>query len=942
MQWLCWQRITTEYPINMRLTTLLFMLLLLQFRYGNAQSTGSNQHPIDVDFKAARVSEFVQELEMKAGSKFYYDSTVVDSVRITLKATRKPLTYILENAFKGTDLRFSITDRGEVFLTRDRVIITDLADGFSGKTSAGAAGMKGIVGLPDYFTDASDKATPKATIENKVYQIGARSNATTGMVTIAGYLRDIKTGEPVVGASIYDVDSRTGVASDKFGFYSLSLPRGKHTLLIKAANIRDTRRQVFLSGDGKLNIDLQDEVFSLKEVNISSEKVANVNRLEMGVNKIDIRSIKQVPTAFGEADILRVVLTLPGVQSVGEATTGFNVRGGSADQNLILLDDATIYNPSHFFGFFSAFNPDLVKDVQLYKSSIPERFGGRLSSVLEVSNREGNKKKFAGTAGIGLVTSRFNIEGPIDSNRTSFIFGGRTTYSNWLLDLLPEDYKNSKASFTDLNLGISHQINDKNNIYLSGYFSTDKFKLNSDTTYGYSNRNASIKWKHNFNNKLVGVFGAGFDNYKYDIESTVNPVNAYKLNFAINQVNLKTDFNYYLNRNHTINFGLSSIYYKLQPGDFQPVGENSLIVPDVVPTEKALESALYVGDKFDVSDDFSVSAGLRYSVYNYLGPQEINNYAPGLPKTPFNVIGTSQYGNNEVINTYHAPEVRLSARYSLSDNLSVKAAYNTLRQYIHLLSNTTAIAPTDVWKLSDPNIKPQRGNQVSLGIYKNFKANTIETSVEVYYKKLKDYLDYKSGATLLLNQNIETDVVNTVGKAYGVEFFVRKNAGKLNGWMSYAYSRTFLKFDDPTVAEPINGGNQYPANYDKPHAVNFTGNYRFSHRFSLSMNMTYSTGRPITLPIAKYQYDGGERVYYSDRNAYRIPDYFRTDLSVNIEGNHKVHQRTHNSWTIGVYNVTGRQNAYSTFFKEESGVINGYKLSIFASAIPFVNYNIRF
>jgi hypothetical protein len=924
---------------NMRVILVVFLLIFFNTHVLLAQGNDPANRLIDVEFKDATINQFVSDIETKTGVRIYYDISQFEGFRISIAATGKPLAFILEQVFKGSNYHFIFGDDNLVFLTERSQIITDLAEPFF---NTGKRQKNGLAEVPDYFNQKNSKNTPKANTENKVYQVGLNTNSGNGKVTVAGYLKDTKSGAPVVGASIYAIDLKVGVTSDQFGFYSLTLTPGRHTLLIKAANIRDTKRQVLMNADGKLDIELQEEVFSLREVKISAEKTSNLRSLEMGINKIDIRSIKQVPTAFGEADVLRVVLTLPGVQSVGEASTGFNVRGGSADQNLILLDDATIYNPAHFFGFFSAFNPDLVRDVQLYKSSIPERFGGRLSSVLEVNNREGNKKKFAGSAGIGLLTSRLNIEGPIDSNRTSFILGGRTTYSNWLLKLLPDSYKNSKASFSDVNLGISHKINDKNNLYLAGYYSTDKFKLNSDTTYGYSNRNASIKWKHNFNNKFIGVFSAGVDDYKYNIESTVNPVNAYKLNFEIGQYNIKSDFNYYLNSNHTFNFGISSLYYKLHPGDFQPVGENSLILADVVPEEKALESAIYFGDKFDITDALSVNAGLRYSLFNYLGPQTIDNYAPGLPKTVFNVLDSTRYGNNEVIHTYHAPEFRLSARYNVSEDLSIKAAYNTLRQYIHLLSNTTSIAPTDVWKLSDPNIKPQNGSQVSLGLYKNFSSNTIETSVEVYYKTLKDYLDYKSGASLVLNNHIETDVVNTKGKAYGVEVFIKKNAGKLNGWMSYAYSRTFLRFNDPNVGEPINGGAYYPANYDKPHAVNFTGNYRFSHRFSLSLNATYSTGRPITLPIAKYYYQGGERVYYSDRNAYRIPDYFRTDLSVNIDGNHKVHQLTHNSWTIGVYNLTGRQNAFSTYFTQESGVINGYKLSIFATAIPFVNYNIRF
>jgi hypothetical protein len=914
----------------------LSLCLLVFFKPASAQD--GDKKLISVDFHQAKIEQVVSELESKTGYHFYYNPAQFDSLKVTLQVTDRTLNSILYLAFDKTDYHFAVIQQ-QVFLTKGREMRPGLATGLFTAPSQSAPTTQVVV---DYAEEKTVKVA-EATTENKLYEIGIRTNnIKSGTANLAGYIKNAKSGEGIIGASIYNPDTHTGIATDQFGYYSLTLPRGRQTLVIKGLGMKDTRRKIILYSDGKLNIDMQEQVTSLKEVQISAEKVANVRSVEMGVNKLDIKSIKQIPTAFGEADVLRVVLTLPGVQSVGEATTGFNVRGGSADQNLILLNDATIYNPSHFFGFFSAFNPDIVKNIELYKSTIPEKYGGRLSSVLDVTDREGNKKKFTGTAGIGLLTSRLNVEGPIIKDKTSFIFGARTTYSDWLLSLLPDAYKHSSASFYDGNLDISHQINEKNNIYITTYWSQDKFRLNSDTAYGYSNRNANIKWKHNFNNKLYGVLMAGIDDYQYDVSSTANPVNAYKLNFAVKQYDLKTDFNYYLNTKNTINFGFSAINYHLNPGDNEPNNPKSLVAPDQVPMEQALESALYIGDKYDVTPELSISAGIRYSLYAYLGPQTVDHYAPNLPKESVNILDSTSYGKNKVINTYGGPEIRLSARYSIGDNSSIKASYNTLRQYIHLLSNTTAISPTDTYKLSDPNIKPQYGRQVSLGFYHNNQANTIEMSVEGYYKWISDYLDYKSGATLILNHHIEQDVLETQGKAYGVEFLIKKTAGKLNGWMSYTYSRTFLRQDDPNAGELINGGAYYPANYDKPHNLNFTGNYRFSHRFSVSLDVTYSTGRPITLPIAKYEYAGSERVFYSDRNAYRIPDYFRTDFSMNIEGNHKVHQLTHNSWTIGVYNLTGRANAYSTFFSEQGGVINGYKLSIFARPIPFINYNIRF
>jgi hypothetical protein len=472
--------------------------------------------------------------------------------------------------------------------------------------------------------------------------------------------------------------------------------------------------------------------------------------------------------------------------------------------------------------------------------------------------------------------------------------------------------------------------------------SNDRFNLNSDTFYSYGNRNLSLKLKHFFNNKLNALFTAGYDRYHYNISSEFNPVNAYKLGFDINQTYLKTQFNYNLSVKHRVEFGLNSIFYKLHPGYYLPVGDQSLVLPDTVAMERALETAVYLSDRYSITPELLIDAGIRFSLFNYLGPQNVNSYAPGLPRTEGNMLDRKLYSGGDCIKTYGGPEYRLSMRYAFSDSFSIKAAYNTQRQYIHSISNVTSMAPTDIWKLSDPNIRPQSGDQVSLGLYKNLRANTIEVSAEVYYKRIRNYVDYKSGARLIMNDHLETDLINTRGKAYGVELMLRKPVGKLNGWISYTYSRTLLQMDDPIAGEVINEGRFYPANYDKPHDVTLIGNYRVNHRFSLSLNATYSTGRPVTLPIGSFSYGGSVRTLYADRNGYRIPDYFRTDFSMNIEGNHKVKQWTHNSWTIGVYNLTGRKNPYSVYFISENAVIKGYKLSIFGSAIPYINFNIRF
>lgn len=897
---------------------------------------------VSIQLDSARIDQFVNVLEKQTGFYFYYDWLQFDSFYVTMHVQNQPFVKTLEEAFAQSDFQFSITDPNYIFLTKGKAIATALPEEFTNEKKSTAATDSAKRNIADKNFGAKDNS-PKTTLENKVYVIGDKDAPPIQKnAIVAGYATDAKTGEPIPGAYLYLDNTSTSVLTDQYGYFSMSVPPGRHTINIQSLGMKDTRRLVQVYGDGKLNIDLQSQVLTIRNVVISSQKVSNVKGTQMGVQKIDIKTIKQVPVVFGEADILKVVTTLPGVKTVGEASTGLNVRGGSADQNLILFNDATIYNPAHFFGMFSAFNPEIVRDVELYKSSIPARYGGRLSSVLSVNSREGNKKKIAGGAGIGLLTGRFNLEGPLVKDKTSFMLGARSTYADWLIKKLPKEYKNSKAGFYDVNLNITHDAGKKNTLYITGYISKDRFNLNSDTVYSYRNTNVSLKWKHIFNNKINSLFVTGFDKYQYAIWSNKLPLNAYKMGFDIQQVYLKAHFNYYLSNSHNLDFGLNSILYKLHPGYFNPDGKESLVLPDNLEAEQALESAFYLNDRYKISTALTLEGGLRFSLYNYLGPKTVNTYAPGLPVTLDNIIATTTYTKGKNIVSYSGPEYRVSARYAFTDSFSVKASFNTQRQYIHMLSNTAAMAPTDIWKLSDPSIRPQSGSQVSLGLYKNLKSNTIEVSLEVYYKKIKDYLDYKSGANLVLNHNIETDVIATKAKAYGVEFLIKKLTGNLNGWISYTWSRVLLKQSDATAGELINKGNFYPANYDKPHDLTMIGNYRINHRFSLSLNATYSTGRPITLPIGRFYYAGSERTLYAGRNEYRIPDYFRTDFSMNIDGNHKIHQKTHNSWTIGVYNLTGRKNPYSVYYVSENGLVNGYKLSIFGSAIPYVNFNIRF
>lgn len=896
------------------------------------------QQKVSVQLQQRPIAELFEEIERQTNYRIFCLPEQTDSIMVSIHQTNEEPVLILEKALLGTDLKVTQFASG-LFILEGHTLITSLPEGYLKENNTIANEQD-----PANLLLSLSKRNQKASSENKVYEIGDPSAKATGRVNLNGVITDFKTGEPIVGATLFiNEPAMVGTTTDGYGYYTIQLPLGRHDLHIRGIGLKDTRRQIVLHSTGKLDIELEEEVYALKEVVISSEKIENVRSTTMGVERLKIRDIKNIPTAFGEVDIIRAVMSLPGVKAVGEASSGFNVRGGATDQNLILFNDGTIYNPTHLFGFFSAFNPDLVKDMELYKSSIPAKYGGRISSVLDITTREGNKKEFKGSASLGLLTSRLTLEGPVFSEKTSFIVGGRTTYSDWILKKLPEKsgYRDGSAGFYDLNATINHKFNEFNNLYINGYHSSDRFSFNEYERYSYRNTNASIKWRHIFSPKLTSTLTGGYDHYDYDTKNTENPVNAYKLSFGIDQFYGKADFTWYVHDKHTLDFGASSTYYNLAPGTYRPKGEESLIVEDRMQKEKAVESAVYIGDSWDITLNLSVNAGIRYSMFNALGPRTYYQYQSEYLPSPTTIIDTIDKGKG-AFKTYHGPEFRLSARYEFANDFSIKAGYNTMRQHIHKVSNTTIMSPTDTWKLSDVNIKPQTGSQIALGLYKNIANNTIETSVEGYYKTMDDYLDYRNGAELLMNHHIETDLLNTEGRAYGVEFMIKKTQGKLNGWLSYTYSRTELRQHDKRIAEPVNNGDWYPADYDKPHDVKFVGNYKFTHRYSFSVNCDYSTGRPITLPVSKYNYAGGEFVYFSDRNKYRIPDFFRMDLSFNIEPSHHLTLLTHSMISFGVYNLTARKNAYSVYYVSEEGKLKGYKLAIFGTAIPFISYNIKF
>ncbi|MBR4134696.1 MAG: carboxypeptidase-like regulatory domain-containing protein, partial [Bacteroidales bacterium] len=737
-------------------------------------------------------------------------------------------------------------------------------------------------------------------------------------VYLNGHVRDVSSGEPLTGVSVYDTKSGAYTVTDADGFYRIALPVGDGQLSLSGYSLDDMHLNLKIYDDGTLDVVMKEKVTALTGAVISADAVSYHRDAKIGLERMRINIVSKIPSAFGEGDIIKAVLTLPGVKSVGEASSGFNVRGGSTDQNLILFNDGTLYNPTHLFGIFSAFNPDVISEVELYKSSIPAEFGGRISSVLDVRGREGNSNKIEGSLGIGLLTSRFHLEGPLVKGRTTFIVGGRTTYSNWLLDVMPagSNYHGGRADFSDLNASVTHKLNDRNTIQAVAYWSRDAFSFSRDTTFRYSNLDVSMKWRSRLGSRLDLVAVAGYDSYGASFDNDFNEFSGYRIDTGIQEEFAKATFHYAAGSSHNLTFGGSAIWYDLMPGELIPLHPGmTLVAGRKLDTQNALEPALFVSDSWSVTPALILEGGLRLSGLAAFNPSKL----------------------------YANPEIRLSGKYSFRDNLSLKAGFNTMSQYIHLISNTSSISPIDSWQLCNAQVRPQNGWQAASGLYWTIGGGQADISLEAYYKRTSHYLDYKSGATLLMNADLAEDLVETYGRAYGVELMAKRASGKLNGWISYSYARSQLREMYDRGVETINGGDWYNAPHDKPHEAKMVANYKFTHRYSLSVNLDYATGRPITLPVGKYYYGNGWRLAFSDRNSYRIPDYFRLDLAMNIEPGHYLKQLTHMSWTVGVYNVTGRKNAYSIFYSSSGGrTISGHMLSVFACPIPYINLNLKF
>lgn len=755
-----------------------------------------------------------------------------------------------------------------------------------------------------------------------------------GKVTLSGYVHDQSNGEMLIGVTVYCTELKTGAVTNVYGFYSLSVAPGKYTFRFTYVGYNSFDKELQLDKSVTLNVNLKPAESVLGEVIIIGKRTdENVRAPEMSLVKMDIKTIRKVPALLGEIDIIKVLQLLPGVQATSEGSTGFSVRGGSSDQNLIILDEATIHNASHLMGFFSIFNNDAIKDVTLYKGDIPAAYGGRLSSLLDVRMKDGNAKKFGVTGSIGTVSSKLTVEGPILKDQTTFLVSGRRTYADLFLPFAKEkEIRDNKLYFYDLNLKLTHVINENNRLYLSGYGGRDTFK-NQFALMGFGNQTGSFRWNHLFTKKLFFNLSLIYSDYKYELGTPEGDANSFKWTSRMRDYSSRFDFTHYLNDKHLLRFGATTMFHEFFPGTASGLGDESAINEFILPAEYAWEHSIYASEEFKVNDKITLKYGLRFALFQNIGKGTYYNYDQN-----FNPIDSAVYKKGEFFNSYSSFEPRLAFTYLIDNKSSIKGSYSHTAQFLTLAQNSTAGTPLDIWFPATPNVKPQLCDQVGIGYFRNLKNNTYEISAETYYKNYRKVIDFKDHAMLLLNTYLEGELRIGKGYSYGIETMIRKNEGLLTGWISYTYSRSFR------IIPEINDGNRYNAPYDKPHSVNIVVNYDISERITASATWVYATGLPVTFPTGRAIIGNSIIPIYSNRNAYRMPDYHRLDVSITLKGKEKVGKKWRGEWNLSVYNAYNRHNAWSINFtqdKQNPNITYAEKTYLFA-IIPALTYNFKF
>lgn len=760
------------------------------------------------------------------------------------------------------------------------------------------------------------------------------NNLAAERYSLSGTIKDEANGEVLIGVSVFVRELKIGVNSNTYGFYSLSIPKGKYTVDFSYVGYQTISQTIDLSASTQLNLELKPATNEMKEVVVTSRrKDNNISSNTMGVSQLGIATIRKVPALMGEVDLLKAVQLLPGVVSAGEGTSSFSVRGGGVDQNLIVLDESTVYNASHLLGFFSVFNNDAIKNMTLYKGDIPATYEGRLSSLLDVQMKDGNSKKFAGSGGIGLISSRLTLEGPIGSDKTSYIVSARRTYADMFLKLSSDkDVRDNTLYFYDLNAKISHRFDDSNRLFVSGYLGQDVFK-NKDAGFSFGNSTFTTRWNHLFSPKMFSNFSLNYSNYNYNLESTPENGTGIQWKYFMKDISFKADFSWYITPENTLKFGYNCTLHNLKPGNVSFKSTTTAYEDYNLPDINAFEHALYLSDEAKISDRLSAKAGLRLTGFSSIGKGTVYHFDDN-----YNVTDSTIYKSGQVIKTYYRLSPRLGLNYRLSEKSSVKASYARTYQFLQMASNSTAGTPLDLWFTSGKNVEPQSCDQFALGYFRNFADNKIEGSVELFYKKMENTIDFKDHADLILNPKLEGQLRFGHSKAYGAEFLLQKNEGKLTGWISYTYSRT-----ERTIYG-VNDNRSYLAPYDRPHTFYIVGNYDLSERVSIGANFIYCTGQPITYPIGRMEVGDIVVPIYSKRNEYRMPDYHRMDVSLTLKPKAKPNKKWYGEWNFSIYNLYGHKNPWAINFVNDSDNPNTTKaeMTYLFRFVPSATYNFKF
>lgn len=909
----------------------MFIQVLLQ---GTLMAAPQPDTVISCHCKGMSFMEFSSHLQKESGTRIYYQSRWVGNIRVELDTPRITVRSALEQVLWGSDLSVSPW-HGAWIVAPGEKLPEDLPVFLEERQVSGTFGTDtgGVTLTEERYLQGRRGDVPQTVVIGKKDPSGAPARA-----TIRGRVTDLESGEPVIGATMYLEETKAGTASDGNGYLSMVLKPGRYTAVFEYMGMEKRKLLLNVLSDGDFRVEMKKSVIQMKEVVVYGDRQMNIQMKEPGLEKITTKNIKEIPMLIGERDILKVSEMLPGIVTVGEGAAGLNVRGGNFDQNAFYINRVPVYSTAHLFGFFPAFNADIIKDFSVYKGYIPANYGGRLSSVFNIIARQGNRKKFSARGGVSPVAANLVIEGPLKKESTSFMVSGRYLYSDWILGQIKDpDIRESSAQFNDFTLSLNHDF-DRGQLSLFGYHSHDKFELSDLNSYKYDNDGLSLAYSHNFSTALRGEFAVTAARYSFSTTDRQEESAAYHHAFSIEHYEATGGLVKELSDRNTLEFGGGLTWYRLDRGTVEPYGEGSLRLRVPLGREQGIESSLYVSDEFRISPGITLSAGLRLMLFNPLGPSTVYNYAPGGPRDPRYIEDTLFFERGRAIRWYFQPEVRAAVNFRTDENGSVKVAFNQMHQNLFMLSNTISLAPNTQWKLADYHIRPASSNQVSAGIFRTFPGLGLEASLELYWKYINNVTEFADGADFLGTPNVETSVLQGKQQAYGIEALIRRSGRRLEGWIAYTWSRSLVKVDGGEPWSQINSGKTYPSNYDIPHVVNTVITYHFSRRVTASSIITYQSGKPVTYPVSIYYINGIPFVDYSDRNAYRIPDYFRIDLSLTVEGTLRKNKFMHNSFTFSLYNVTGRENPYSVYFTLENGRIQSYMYSVIGVPIFTVTW----